>query len=168
MTDFPPKGRYRHFKGNEYELLDFARHSETQEWMVVYRALYGDLARIVPVSPGWTLAFIVLGALMLGAAGIVAGIWAGRFDQMAALTNFVVVPLSFLSGTFYSVDHLSPLFRAISHLNPFFYIISGFRYGFIGVADSPVLAGGAILLLVNCGLGVFAYILLRTGWKLKA
>ena len=76
-------------------------------------------------------------------------IWAEKFDHNAAVTNFVIAPLSLLSGTFYSVDKLSPAFQAISHANPFFYIISGFRYGFLGTTDSNIWVGGIVLLLVN-------------------
>ena len=80
----------------------------------------------------------------------------------------MVAPLSLLSGTFYSVDALSPAFQAISHANPFFYVISGFRYGFLGVADSPILFGAVLLLAINVALGLICYALLRTGWKIKA
>ncbi|WP_407815729.1 ABC transporter permease, partial [Staphylococcus aureus] len=81
-------------------------------------------------------------------------IWAEKFDHAAAVTNFVIAPLSLLSGTFYSVDHLAPAFRAFSHINPFFYIISGFRYGFLGTADSPVLVGSVVILGLDILLGV--------------
>ena len=79
-----------------------------------------------------------------------------------------MAPLSLLSGTFYAIDSLSPVFRAVSHANPFFYVISGFRYGFLGAADSPILLGGLLLLGINLGLGIVTYAMLRTGWKLKA
>ena len=84
------------------------------------------------------------------------------------MTNFVVQPLSLLSGTFYSADHLAPTFRAISHANPIFYVISGFRYGFLGVSDSPVMTGAILLLVINIAMGVLCYALLRTGWRIKA
>ena len=80
-----------------------------------------------------------MGALMLAFLGLLTSIWADKFDHAAAVSNFVVAPLSLLSGTFYSVDQLAPAFRAVSHANPFFYVISGFRYGFLGTSDSPVL-----------------------------
>src|SRR3546814_20307080 len=82
--------------------------------------------------------------------GVLTSIWAEKFDHAAAVTNFVVAPLALLSGTFYSVDRLAPAFRAISHLNPFFYIISGFRYGFLGVADSPIAIGSAQIGRATC------------------
>ncbi|HEV2569076.1 ABC transporter permease [Sphingomonas sp.] len=117
----------------------------------------------------WAIAwFGILGALFLAFMGVMTSIWAEKFDHAAAVTNFVVAPLSLLSGTFYSVEALSPLFRAISHANPFFYIISGFRYGFLGESDSPVLLGAAIVVAINLVMGSACYALLRSGWKIKA
>ena len=84
------------------------------------------------------------------------------------MTNFVVSPLALLSGTFYSVDALAPAFRAISHANPFFYIISGFRYGFLGDADSPIWLGAVLVLAIDIVMGALCYALLRSGWKIKA
>ena len=112
--------------------------------------------------------FGFLGALFLSFLGVLTSIWAEKFDHAAAVTNFVVAPLALLSGTFYSVDRLAPAFRAISHLNPFFYIISGFRYGFLGVADSPILLGTMVVLALDVVLGVLCYALLKRGWKLKS
>lgn len=118
--------------------------------------------------PSAVVVFGLLGATMLGFLGLITSIWAEKFDHAAAITNFVVAPLALLSGTFYAVDKLSPTFAAISHANPFFYTISGFRYGFIGAADSPVLLGVAVLLGINLALGATCYALLRSGWKIKA
>ena len=112
--------------------------------------------------------FGLMGSMMLALLGLITSVWAEKFDHAAAVGNFVVAPLSLLSGTFYSVDALSPAFQAISHANPFFYVISGFRYGFLGVADSPVLFGALLLLAINLGLGLLCYALLRAGWKIKA
>ncbi len=112
--------------------------------------------------------FGLMGSALLSLVGLLTSIWAEKFDHAAAIGNFVVAPLSLLSGTFYSVDKLAPTFAAISHANPFFYAISGFRSGFIGGADSPVLLGGLLLLGVNCGLATLCYFVLRSGWKLKA
>lgn len=112
--------------------------------------------------------FGLLGSVMLGLLGLMTSIWAEKFDHAAAITNFVVAPLSLLSGTFYSVDKLSPVFAAISHANPFFYVISGFRYGFIDRADSPVYFGALLLLGINVVLTAICYALLKSGWKLKA
>jgi ABC-2 type transport system permease protein len=111
--------------------------------------------------------FGLLGSAMLSLLGVLTSIWAEKFDHAAAVSNFVVAPLSLLSGTFYSVDRLSPTFAAISHANPFFYAISGFRYGFIGVADSPLMFGSLILIGMNVVLCVICYALLHSGWKLK-
>ena len=122
---------------------------------------------IVPVHPLIALAFGLLGSIFLALLGLLTSIWAEKFDHAAAVTNFVVGPLTLLSGTFYSVDRLAPAFRTISHLNPFFYIISGFRYGFLGVADSPVAVGGVVMLVADVALAALCYTLLRRGWKLK-
>jgi ABC-2 type transport system permease protein len=125
----------------------------------------------VHVVPGhlWAvLWFGLMGSLLLSFLGLITSIWAEKFDHAAAVGNFVVAPLSLLSGTFYSIDSLSPTFRAVSHANPFFYVISGFRYGFLGVADSPIWLGALLLLALNATLGLLCYLLLRSGWKLKA
>ncbi|ATY32320.1 ABC transporter permease [Sphingomonas psychrotolerans] len=123
---------------------------------------------IIPQHLWAVLWFGFLGALFLSLLGVLTSIWAEKFDHAAAVTNFVVAPLSLLSGTFYSVDKLSPVFQTISHLNPFFYIISGFRYGFLGVADSPILTGSGIILALDAVLGLVCYTLLRKGWNLKS
>ena len=118
-------------------------------------------------EPLWLLWFGLMGALMLSFLGLMTSIWADKFDHAAAVTNFVVTPLSLLSGTFYSVEQLSPTFRAISHANPFFYVISGFRHGFLGVTDSPLAVGAVGLLLLNIVLWALCYGLLKSGWKIK-
>ncbi|KGJ02667.1 multidrug ABC transporter permease [Paracoccus versutus] len=108
--------------------------------------------------PFWALAFVVLGALLMGGLGLLAAIVAQKFDQMAVITNFIVTPLSFLSGTFYSVEALPQPFRALAHWNPIFYLIDGARYGIAGVSDAPVLRGLAV-----CGLAVA--LVLFTAWR---
>lgn len=122
---------------------------------------------VVPRHPGAVLWFGLLGSIFLSVAGVLTSIWAEKFDHAAAVTNFVIAPLTLLSGTFYSVDHLAPAFRAFSHVNPFFYVISGFRYGFLGTADSPVLLGSVVILAMDVVLGGLCYVLLKRGWKLK-
>jgi ABC-2 type transport system permease protein len=119
--------------------------------------------------PDLVLWFGLMGALMLGFLGLMTSIWADKFDHAAAVTNFVVTPLSLLSGTFYSVHQLSPAFQKVSHANPFFYIISGFRSGFLGheLSDSPLWVGGVGLLVVNVLLWAICYRLLKSGWKIK-
>jgi ABC-2 type transport system permease protein len=117
--------------------------------------------------PELLLYFGLMGALMLSFLGLMTSIWADKFDHAAAVTNFVVTPLSLLSGTFYSVHQLAPTFQAVSHANPFFYVISGFRAGFLGVSDSPMLVGGIGLLVLNLALWAACYALLKSGWKIK-
>ncbi|WP_084582244.1 ABC transporter permease [Sphingomonas azotifigens] len=133
-------------------------------WLAM--ALWG--VHVFPAHLWAVLWFGFLGSLFLALMGVLTSIWAEKFDHAAAITNFVVAPLSLLSGTFYSVENLSPVFRAISHANPFFYIISGFRYGFLGVADSPILLGTLVILTLDVVLGLFCYALLRRGWKIKS
>ncbi|MFL6729702.1 MAG: ABC transporter permease [Sphingomicrobium sp.] len=118
--------------------------------------------------PELVLWFGLMGALLLSFMGLMTSMWADKFDHAAAVTNFVVTPLSLLSGTFYSVQQLAPAFRAVSHLNPFFYVISGFRAGFLGISDSPLLVGGAALLALNVLLWFACYRLLKSGWKIKS
>ena len=123
----------------------------------------------VGVQHLWAVAwFGIMGSMMLAFLGLFTSIWADKFDHAAAVTNFVVAPLSLLSGTFYSIESLAPAFRAVSHANPFFYTISGFRYGFLGTSDSPVVFGALLLLAINLGLGALCYAVLSKGWKLKS
>ncbi len=123
----------------------------------------------VSVNHWWAVIwFGIMGSAMLALLGVLTSIWAEKFDHAAAVTNFVVAPAALLSGTFYSIDRLSPTFQAISHANPFFYAISGFRYGFLGEADSPVVVGSAVLLAINVALTALCYALLKKGWKIKS
>jgi ABC-2 type transport system permease protein len=117
--------------------------------------------------PLWAFCFGLLGSLMLAFLGLLTSLWADKFDHAAAVTNFVVAPLSLLSGTFYSVRQLAPTFRAISHANPFFYVISGFRYGFLGISDSSVAIGALALLILDLVLCLVCWSLLKSGWKIK-
>jgi ABC-2 type transport system permease protein len=130
--------------------------------------LFWPGVHVTPSHPFAILWFGLMGSAMLAFLGLLTSIWAEKFDHAAAVSNFVVAPLSLLSGTFYSIESLSPAFRAVSHANPFFYIISGFRYGFLEVADSPVILGGLLLLAINLALGGLCYVLIRRGWKLKS
>ena len=117
--------------------------------------------------PELVIWFGLMGALLLSFLGLLTSIWAEKFDHAAAVSNFVVTPLSLLSGTFYSVHQLAPKFQAVSHANPFFYVISGFRAGFLGVSDSPLWVGGLALLGLNLVLWAACYRLLKSGWKIK-
>jgi ABC-2 type transport system permease protein len=123
---------------------------------------------VMPRHLGWVFWFGLMGSFLLAFLGLLTSLWAEKFDHAAAVTNFVVTPLSLLSGTFYSVEQLAPSFRAISHANPFFYVISGFRYGFLGISDSPILVGAVGLLVLNLALWALCYSLLKSGWKIKA
>ncbi|MFB9148938.1 ABC transporter permease [Roseovarius ramblicola] len=122
---------------------------------------------IVPAHPLLALAFVTLGAAFMSGAGIVAGIFANKFDQMAAITNFVVTPLAFLSGTFYSVEALPPGLYAISHVNPVFYLIDGARYGMIGVSDSAPMLGLAVGTVATVAICLLAWLMLARGYRLK-
>ena len=124
-------------------------------------------ARPTLAEPLWILVFAFLGAGLLGALGLIAGLWAEKFDQMAAFQNFIIVPMTFLSGVFYSIHSLPGVWQRVSHLNPFFYMIDGFRYGFFGVSDvSPWLSLGLVgsaFVLVSA----VALHLLRIGYKIR-
>jgi ABC-2 type transport system permease protein len=119
-----------------------------------------------------SLAYILfhglMASMMLAQLGMIGGIWSEKFDHIAAFTNFVVTPLTFLSGTFYSVDRLPPAFWWLAHFNPFFYMIDGFRYGFIGQSDGTLAIGVAVMLGINAALGVLLLRMLSSGYKLKA
>ena len=112
--------------------------------------------------------FTFLGSFILGAVGFVVGLWADKFDNMASATNFIIVPLSFLSGTFYSVEKLPEILQKISEFNPFFYIIDGFRYGFLGVADGSIKFGLLYLIVLSCLSWFASYILFKKGYKIKS
>jgi ABC-2 type transport system permease protein len=134
-------------------------------WVVM---LFWPGLHVMPEHLWAVIVFGLLGSMMLCFIGVMTSIWAEKFDHAAAITTFVVGPLALLSGTFYTIDRLAPAFQAFSRANPFHYAISGFRYGFIGEADSPVMAGVIVLFGVNIALGIGCYLLLRSGWKLKA
>ncbi|MEM8732384.1 MAG: ABC transporter permease [Pseudomonadota bacterium] len=122
---------------------------------------------IMPTHPLVWLAFVLVGSAFLGALGLLAGIFANKFDQMAAITNFIVTPLAFLSGTFYSVQDLPPVLNVVSHLNPVFYLIDGGRYGMIGVADSSPVLGLLIVGGATVVVGAISWALFHTGYRLK-
>jgi ABC-2 type transport system permease protein len=119
-------------------------------------------------NPAQVFFFGTMGALMLGLLGVMTGIWADKFDHGAAVTNFLVQPLTLLSGTFYAIDRLPAGVQTISRFNPFFYMIDGFRAGFIGVAEAPVWLGAAIVSGLCLALWWGCYALLKSGWKLRA
>ncbi|MCK9542191.1 MAG: ABC transporter permease [Novosphingobium sp.] len=146
--------------------------------LLVGLALYGamllwpdvSLAMAHPWAVAW---FGLMGAVFLALLGLLSSIWAEKFDHNAAITNFVIAPLSLLSGTFYVIDNLAPAFQAVSRLNPFFYVISGFRFGFLGQSDigstnAAVLHSAIGLGVLNAALAGLTYFVLRSGWKLKS
>ena len=118
-------------------------------------------------APLWIVLFAFLGAAMLGTMGLIAGIWAEKFDQLAAFQNFLIMPATFLSGVFYSIHSLPPFWQSVSHLNPFFYMIDGFRYGFFGKSDvSPVLSLGIVAGFLVL-LALISIRLLKSGYRLR-
>ncbi len=128
------------------------------------------MAIFVPMGIADPLSLIyhaVNGALMLSLLGVIGGIWAEKYDQMAAVTNFIITPFSFLSGTFYSIERLPADWQFIAHFNPFFYLIDGFRRGFIGTSDGEPLIGYAVVLGVNIALWAVAHRMFATGYRLK-
>ena len=118
-------------------------------------------------APAWVFAFALLGSALLGALGLVAGIWADKFDQIAAFQNFVILPLTFLSGVFYSIRSLPEVWQTVTHLNPFFYMIDGFRYGFFGVSDASPLASLVVVAVSLLLLSGACLLMLRSGYKLR-
>jgi ABC-2 type transport system permease protein len=145
--------------------------SSVARGLIVGTGVFLVTAWFAPLSfaaPGWILVFAVMGAALLGTLGLIAGLWAEKFDQLAAFQNFVVMPMTFLSGVFYSIHSLPAFWQAVSHLNPFFYMIDGFRHGFFGVSDvspwlSLLIVGSALL-----GVSALAIHLLRIGYKIRS
>lgn len=113
------------------------------------------------------LSYAVLGTLMLSTLGIAAGLWSEKFDHLSAITNFLVMPMTFLSGTFYSIHGLSATWQAVAQMNPFFFMIDGFRYGMTGHLESNLWVGIGMLLMYNFGLLIFSYAMILTGYKTK-
>lgn len=154
-----------------YELtLGYIGGSVTRGLMVAVATTFG-LSLFAPMTPVviWPIIYFSLSAaMMLGMIGILSGIWAEKFDQLAVVNQFIILPLSFLSGTFYHIDILPDLFRNISLANPLFYLIDGFRYGFIGTADGDVRIGVIYTLILNILLFITCLRVLKSGWRLKA
>jgi len=122
---------------------------------------------LVMPHPAWALGFALLGSAILGTLGLVAAIWAEKFDQISAFQNFIIMPLTFLSGVFYSIHSLPPFFQTLSHANPFFYMIDGFRYGFFGLSDVAPALSLAIVAACAILLSLVTLLLLQRGWKLR-
>jgi len=119
-------------------------------------------------APAWIAAFALAGAGLLGVLGLIAGIVSEKFDQLAAFQNFVIMPATFLSGVFYSVQGLPPFWQAVSHLNPFFYVVDGFRYGFFAVADTHPWLSLAIVLATLAAASALALAMLARGYKIRS
>ncbi len=139
--------------------------------LLVGAVVAGAMAVFVPISlydPAFVLFHAFAASLLLSLLGLLGGIWADKFDHIAAVTNFIITPLSFLSGTFYSIDRLPEPWHAVALWNPFFYMIDGFRYGFIGHADGSIWVGAAVMLAVNLALLALCHALVARGYKLKA
>lgn len=125
-------------------------------------------ATLPMAHPAWVLAFALLACAMLGAVGIVASLWAENYDQMAAVQNFIIMPLTFLSGVFYSIHSLPPFWQGLSRFNPVFYMIDGFRYGFFGVSDASPVLGLSIVGACFLALSLATLALLKSGYKLRS
>ncbi len=135
---------------------------------LVTAATIAPFIDIMPAHPWAVLFYGLTASLLLGALGILGGVWAEKFDHMAAVQNFVMLPLVFLSGSFYSIQRLPEAFQVANHFNPVFYLIDGFRYGFTGHNDGPVAVGAAVALAGALGAVIGAWALLRSGWRLKS
>ena len=124
--------------------------------------------RLIPLSPLLAVMFLLLSTAIMGVLGLIAGIWAEKFDSLATISNFVILPLVFLSGTFYTIDRLPESFRLLAWVNPVFYMIDGFRYAMMGLASASWLVGAGVLLATLLVLSALAIFMLRTGYRLKA
>lgn len=139
--------------------------------LVVGAVVAAAMAVVVPIHiayPALMLFHAFAASLLLSVLGVIAAIWADKFDHIAAVTNFIVTPLSFLSGTFYSIELLPHAWQMVALVNPFFYMIDGFRYAFIGRADGSIAVGIAVMTVLDVGLLALCHVLIARGWKLKA
>jgi ABC-2 type transport system permease protein len=158
----PPLSHWELF--GAYVLASMVRGLVVGAGVFVITAWFGDLAFF---APWWIAIFAFLGAAILGTMGLIAGIWAEKFDQLAAFQNFLIMPATFLSGVFYSIHSLPAFWQAVSHFNPFFYMIDGFRYGFFGQSDVDPSISFTIVALFFALLAGFAIRLLKSGYKLR-
>ena len=147
-----------------YVLAAVVRGLAVGAGVFVITAWFADLSF---AAPWWIAVFALLGAAMLGTMGLIAGIWAEKFDQLAAFQNFLIMPATFLSGVFYSIHSLPKFWQTVSHFNPFFYMIDGFRYGFVGQSDVDPMLSLTIVTLAFAALATFAVQLLKSGYKLR-
>jgi ABC-2 type transport system permease protein len=134
---------------------------------VLVVTLFVSPAPFTIAHPLWAVAFALLGSVILGTLGVIAGIWADKFDELAAFQNFLIMPLTFLSGVFYSIHSLPPFWETLSHFNPFFYMIDGFRYGFFGLSDVAPARSLALVAVAAVFLAALALAMLARGYKLR-
>ena len=148
-----------------YVLASVARGLMVGVGVLLATLWFADLRMAAPL---WVLAFAVLGGAILGALGMIAGLWSEKFDQLAAFQNFLIVPLTMLSGVFYSIHSLPAFWQRVSHYNPVFYMIDGFRYGFFGVSDVAPESSLAVVVACFVAVSLLTLHLLKRGWKLRA
>lgn len=148
-----------------YVLASVARGLMVGVGVLLVTAWFADLRLVAPL---WVLLFALMGGALLGALGMIAGIWVEKFDQLAAFQNFLIMPLTMLSGVFYSVHSLPEFWQRVSHYNPVFYMIDGFRYGFFGVSDVAPETSLAVVVTCLAVVSLLTLSLLRRGWKLRA
>ena len=158
-----PPISYRAF-GSAYVLAAVVRGFVVGLGVLMVTAWFAELHFAAPL---WIVVFAVLGGAILGTLGVVAGIWADKFDQLAAFQNFLIMPLTFLSGVFYSIRSLPPFWQQVSHFNPVFYMIDGFRYGFFGVSDVSPWLSLSVVGICFALLAAFTLALLKSGYKLR-
>jgi ABC-2 type transport system permease protein len=158
----PPLSHWELFSA--YVLAAVVRGLAVGAGVFIITALFAHLSF---VAPWWIIVFALLGAAILGTMGLIAGIWAEKFDQLAAFQNFLIMPATFLSGVFYSIHSLPAFWQAVSHVNPFFYMIDGFRYGFFGQSDVNPLTSFTIVAAFFLALAGLAIHLLKSGYKLR-
>jgi len=135
---------------------------------IISIAVFSLIVDITIYNIFYIFVFGFLGAFILGSLGFITGLWAEKFDHTATVTNFIITPLSFLSGVFYSIDKLPELFQKISHINPFFYMIDGFRYGFLGKSDGSITVGLIYLIILSVLMWYVAFLLYKKGYKIKS
>ncbi len=148
-----------------YVLASVARGLMVGVGVLLATLWFADLRMAAPL---WVLAFAVLGGAILGALGMIAGLWSEKFDQLAAFQNFLIMPLTMLSGVFYSIHSLPAFWQRVSHYNPVFYMIDGFRYGFFGVSDVAPESSLAVVVACFAAVSLLTLQLLKRGWKLRA
>lgn len=158
----PPLSHWELF--GAYVLASMARGLAVGGGVFIVTAWFANLSF---VAPWWIAIFALLGAGMLGTMGLIAGVWAEKFDQLAAFQNFLIMPATFLSGVFYSIHSLPPFWQTVSHFNPFFYMIDGFRYGFFGQSDMDPRFSFSIVAVFFVMLAGFSVQLLKSGYKLR-